>query len=417
MLRHPPDPSTAERHQVGLLAGLTGLHLVADMFPGMMPALLPALRDNFRISLAAGIVLLSAMNIVVNGMQVATGHLRGSRDRPLFMPVCFVLTGAFGLLCLVPVGPAALPLLGALLVVGGAGVAVYHPECMRAVHSLTGLASSVKTPIIMMGGWLGFCGGPWLGSALVQQWGLRGLLLLLPLSPLCLVLVLAMRFRLAVEAAPSGNGARAAGAGAVAFWPLFAMAVPVATAMTIVTTLLPTHLNLLGRDLASGGFACFVFGAASGTGGVLWGLVARRRGELPTSSLCLLAGVPAFAAYLLLARHSAAVLLLIPCGLLLGGGYPMLVSKARDAVGPNLGARMALMMGGVWGIASILMMFLSPLAGYAERSFGSLACLLHLAWILYAAAGIYGLWLARLAGHSGGAVASGPPLASGSPGA
>lgn len=380
------------RFQWAQLIVLMLLHAMIDMFAGFMPAVLPQVRDRFGLSLTIGVALLTALNIATNVMQIATGHLRGNRSRPLFMPAAFILGGATCLIYFVPVSGWALPLLFAFMIAAGAGVAVFHPESMRAIHAMDRIPSSVTTPFLIMGGYYGYCGGAWIGAVLVEKWQFAGLLGLLPLAGLGLILVLAMRYRLAVDDQPA---VVMDAVHEIPFWKLFVMAVPVCTGMTIIVSLLPSHLHLLGFKTSWGGFASFLFGAGVGISGVVWGLYARRKGELRVSVMSLLLCVPFMLAFVLLARHKAAVVLLVLCGLCAGGGYPMLVSLARRAGGLTLGSRMAFMVGGVWGIASLVLLALGPLADFLEVHYRSLTVILHLAWVCYLVSAVFGVWVLK----------------------
>jgi hypothetical protein len=61
-----------------------------------------------------------------------------------------------------------------------------------------------------------------------------------------------------------------------------------------------------------------------------------------------------------------AVLALTATGLSSTAVYPLMVSMARNARGFKLGQRMAFIVGGAWGLASLLLMA----AGYAAENFG-----------------------------------------------
>ena len=89
------------------------------------------------------------------------------------------------------------------------------------------------------------------------------------------------------------------------------------------------------------------------------------------------------------------------CGFSLGGAYPMLVSRARNARGMNLGRRMAIMVGGAWGVASVVLLIVSPIAEWVAKEYNSLAGLLHACWILLVGAGMYGIIILKQNRHSG----------------
>ncbi len=59
------------------------------------------------------------------------------------------------------------------------------------------------------------------------------------------------------------------------------------------------------------------------------------------------------AGYSVLISHQSAVWLLFAASFCAFGSYPLMVSIARGTSGPRFGRRMALMVGGTWGIASL----------------------------------------------------------------
>jgi len=96
----------------------------------------------------------------------------------------------------------------------------------------------------------------------------------------------------------------------------------------------------------------------------------------------LMLGLPLLVAYLLLIRHPAAAALLAGAGFCLGSVYSQLVALARHAVdGPQLGMRMAWMVGGAWGVASLALLVQGQLAAVT-----SVQLVLHASWISYALA-------------------------------
>ena len=66
--------------------------------------------------------------------------------------------------------------------------------------------------------------------------------------------------------------------------------------------------------------------------------------------------------------------------------YPLLVTMARYATGANLGRRMGFIVGGTWGIASVVLIVLGPVA---DR-FGA-AAILKYTFIGYLLSGVIGL--------------------------
>ncbi|MFA4943847.1 MAG: MFS transporter [Lentisphaeria bacterium] len=373
------------------LLALSLAHIMVDMVGGMLPAILPAVREQHGLSLRAGVALVTILNLACNVAQLGTGPLRARQARPLFIPLGLLLAGVFCLLGFVPAGvPAAFPLLAALLLVAGTGVAMVHPEALRGTHAIAAIPGAVSTPLFMVGGFFGFAAGAWLGALLVQRWGFGGLLAVwLPLLAAG-VLVRATGVRLAVElgdaaanvAPPPPVAAETTfGRAPASFWHLFAVATPLCSGAAIFVGLLATRLKELQFSLAFGGFSSMLYGFGTAAGAVGLGVLGRRFSAPRLIKLALAAGLPVLAAYLLLLRHGAACWLAFPAGLLLGAGYPQLVALARTAGnGPGLGMRMAWMVGGAWGAASLLLLAAGQLADRASVQAGLAA-----GWGCYAA--------------------------------
>ncbi|MDD4152579.1 MAG: hypothetical protein PHD91_02525 [bacterium] len=349
------------------LAGLTLMHLHIDMLGGMLPAILPIIRQNYDLSLSATFTMLADLNLSCNGIQLAIGHLRASSRQPLFLFLGISLTAALCVFGLLPRTDYTFPLLLMLMVIGGSGVAMIHPEGLRAVHALNRLPSSIATVLFMVGGNLGFAGGGYLSALLVSRWGLAGLLPLLFITPLSLAAMRFLRINLSVDSEETENISddltnTAIQASGFSFGHLMLLSIPVTTATVLLTGYLPTYLHELGFHISFGGLSALIFGASGVIGSIIWGIFVRSAGEYKIVKVCLLAGIPFLIAYLFTMQYQSALILLAGAGFCLMAVFPLLVSIARYASGYNLGRRMALIVGGSWGTASIIMMLTGVVA-------------------------------------------------------
>jgi MFS family permease len=148
----------------------------------------------------------------------------------------------------------------------------------------------------------------------------------------------------------------------VSFWAVMAIATLAACSVQVLMWIVPQHISHIGADLTRGGKDVSLFSLAGGLGGVLLAPYAARRGELPTVTFMLAAGIPFILAYVILPHYLASVLLLAVGGFFCFGAYPIMVSIARHSKGPNLGRRMGLIVGGIWLGACLLPMLLGPVA-------------------------------------------------------
>jgi len=343
---------------------LSGVHFLIDMFGGMLPAILPAIMSEFGLRLSLAGIILGVLHMTSNGFQVLTGHMRADKRMPLFLHIGLILAAGICLLGLLPRSGGAFTAMLVLAVVSGFGVAITHPESLRAVHRLRRIRPAVSTAVFMTGGFLGYASGGAVSAVLVSRWGMPGLYPLLILPAVGMLLVILLRVRLSVGRISYNNNMTATVEYKLPFWLLFAMAMPAAISSFVLASLLPTVLNELGFDLAFGGYSITIFGIGGAVGSFVWAAVAHKKGELPCSIAALFLAVPFLTAYLFLIEKAAAMWILFGVGFCAVSAYILMITLARGAVGPNLGRRMGFMVGGTWALANIVFMSLLPVAEY-----------------------------------------------------
>jgi len=340
---------------------LSAVHFLVDMFSNMLPSILPAMRQEFRLSLSLAGFVLVVLVMTGNGAQLVTGHLRADKTKPLFMHLGLILAASICLLGALP-RAGGFSAMVALAVVSGFGIAVAHPEGLRAVHSLALIPPAISTAVFMAGGFVGFACGGIISTVLVSRFGLQGLYWLAACPVAIVLMVGLLKVRLAVEPKSNRPDRTSSAQNPVSFWSIIAMAIPAAISTTILVSLLPTRLNELGFELTFGGFSATMFGLGGALGSFVWAGIAHRKGELP-SSIAALSLVPAFLlAYLLLIERRPAVWLLFGGGFCSIAAYILMITLARRATGPTLGLRMAFMVGGTWALANIVFMAALPIA-------------------------------------------------------
>ena len=339
------------------LAAVTSVHFFIDTFGGMFPAIMPDIRIEFGWSLATASWVLCILTLCCNAGQVATGHLRADKDKPLFLQLGMVLSTAICFMCLLGGMLYAFQIMLVLAVMTGLGIALTHPEGLRAVHTLDKIPSPISTAIFMTGGAMGFASGGFIGSFLVSRFGLNGLLYFLVFPVFAIALVYLLRVKLAVEP-KSGEVTKLQDEGNYSFWAIFLMAVPTTAASTVLVYLLPTRLNELGFELTFGGFSTMLFGFGGAGGSIVWSIIAHKKGQLGCAVASIVLGLPLLVWYLFKIEDRNAVYLLIAAGFCLWGCYPLLVSICRTARGMNLGGRMGMIVGGAWGLGGLIEMLL-----------------------------------------------------------
>lgn len=348
------------------LVVLSLVHFLVDMFGNVLPALLPVICDDFQITLAVGGLVLASLPLASNGVQVLTGHLRPDKTRPLFLYIGVVLAASICLIALAPRSPAGVLFIVALGIISGSGVAVAHPEGLRAVHTLDRITPSLSTAVFMTAGFFGFASGGAISALLVASYGLPGLYPLIPLLGLGIVTMRLAKVRLAVEhGGANGNGGTILpSAQVLPFWKVLSIGLPAAVSTTVIQNLMPTYLHELGYDLAYGGVSMAMFGWGGAVGPFLWTWIAHRKGDLPVCIWTFLLAGPLSVLYLVFAQRAPAAWLLFGVGFTATSAYVLTVTLARGAHGFNLGRRMALIVGGTWGVGAVVLMIVAQLADW-----------------------------------------------------
>jgi len=367
---------------------LAGVHFLIDMFASMLPAILPAIRAEFGLSLSLGGLILVVLLMASNGIQPLIGHLRANKRRPLFLHLGLILAVSICLLGALPRGSGAFSLIILLAVVSGCGIAIVHPEGLRAVHWLRRIPPAISTAVFMAGGFLGYASGGAVSAFLVSRFGLKGLYPLALCPVIGIVMVKFLRIRLAVERKVHNKNEARTDKNRLSFWLIMAMAMPAAVSTTVLANLLPTVLNELGFELTFGGLSTTMFGLGGAVGSFVWANIARKKGELNCSIAALFLVIPFLVAYLVLINNRMAIWILFGVGFCAIAAYILMITLSRHAMGLSLGQRMGFMVGGTWALANIVFMALLPVAEH----FGTNA-ILKFTPLGYLCSGLFGLFV------------------------
>lgn len=359
------------------------VHFVADIMGNFLPAIMPAVREEFALTLTMGTGVLFAFYFVHNGLQVFIGHLRTEKDKPLFLPLGLCLCGAVCFISMLSGIGFAYPLILTGAVVGASGIAMMHTEGLRALHNLERISASMGTAYFMAGGFLGGAFGQWAAALLVERQGFAGLYWLLVLPAFALVLTFVFRIRLAVD--NESDGDIAGGRERYSFRQVFSMALISAVGTFMMLWFVPERLKELGFSLSFGGFSLMMFTLSSAAGSFFWGWFARKRGQLRCALAAMILNLPILILYLFLMARSWAVVLLFGVGFCGVGAYVMMVTMARQTKGLKIGQRMGLLVGGTWAVAGA--------AALGASTFLGAAMLLGLAPFCYAISVVIGLWI------------------------
>lgn len=159
-----------------LLLALAAAHLTIDLTQGAIPAL-GSYMENFHGWSYARVGSLAMLTSVTSVILQPLGGYYGDRTRNgLLLPISLLLAGG-GLLTAGFSPPASYGPIVAGVFIASAGVALFHPDGMRAASYVVGPRRAAGMSIFMVGGNTGFGLGPAVAALGMSWYGLPGLLL------------------------------------------------------------------------------------------------------------------------------------------------------------------------------------------------------------------------------------------------
>ncbi|MHC4886842.1 MAG: MFS transporter, partial [Planctomycetota bacterium] len=336
------------------LAVLTFLHFPGDFYGGLrMPLVQPTLMEHLGVGFGAVTLILIGSAILVNAVQPLSGWLLPNRGFPMLLLLCPIFAATMTLIGLTQ----AYWGVGALMAVSALGIGILHPEGMLAAHAASGKRQGLGVAFYLSGGFFGYSLAGWISASWATRWGLTGFYLLgLPLLIAAGLTLLTGLHRLqghTESEAPASIRHR------IPFPLVMALTVLIAAAVTLVCYYItPYMVRRFGREAqAAGGMAIFGFGMAGALASYLWGHLSERFMRCHLITGCLLFSIPLLALILFWADSPRTIIVLCTLtGAFAGAIFPLGVVLGRGSAGGSPRLRAGLLIGGAWGMGSLLVM-------------------------------------------------------------
>ena len=353
-------PDGVDRRGIVVLS--TG-HAAADLFQGSVPALLPFLiRDHgYSYGAAAALFLLASLGSSL--LQPLLGIYADKVRASWLMPVGLLLAAA-GLSVAGVVDSYAAT--AAALLVGGFGVAAFHPEAVRYASYVSAARRGAGISVFAVGGVTGFALGPILTTPVVLALGLSGTPIVGAVIAVAGVAVLVSlryldRFRPA-----AGQTVQLPGAAERNEWRPFGLAAGAATGRAVVGFALQTFVPLffvaeLASTEALGNAAVAGMLIASAVGTLVGGHLADRVGFRAVVVWTLALEIPLVFALPYVGTGGAYVLMVL-IGMVGGANFYPLVVIAQNALPRYLGLAAGVVLGLAIGIGAGIVALLGVLA-------------------------------------------------------
>jgi FSR family fosmidomycin resistance protein-like MFS transporter len=346
------------------------LHTLVDASALLIEPLWPELQRVFGLAAVAAMsVTFVVQSLPASVSQGVFGYLCDRRTSPRILYVGPIMA----IVCLTMIGVAPTPnkvTLYLLLLIGGIGIGAFHPEAAVLAGRLIPGQRTRSLSLFMFGGSLGLALGPLLGGAIVNRWGLPALAYLCP--PMVLLVVLLWKFGRLQEHAnvPREVSARPGLAGVfegklgVALLVLAVCSLRLVPNMAMMKVLSFT-LDRQGYDAAGIGLHQTLFLVSASVGMFVLAFRFPKGWEKRFLVLCPLVGIPLL---YVLGMPSCPrwlfVATLVPCGLVLWGTTPAMVSYAQQQFPKGVGLASALTLGVSWGIAGLIQ---APVTAYFQN--------------------------------------------------
>lgn len=354
-----PTPHRVDVTRVTLLS--LG-HLVVDFYPPFLAALLPLLIKRLGLSLTLASLLASILMVSASLSQPLFGILSdriGGRKFVFLGPMMAAIGMSF--MGILPNYTLIIP----FLVIGGLGVACFHPQAAALAGHFSGPKKGLGVSLFMLGGNMGYSLGPMAILTIVLGLGLeRSYVALLP--AVIFVLALARYFPKSGLPSPAVRVKRAAVTtlrlrDLVPFSLLWLVVWLRSTVILSLITFLPTLQTMRGLSLAAGGTSIAIFMIFGALGGLVGGGLSDRVGRKRMVVLSFLLIIPAFYGFLHVSIRWT-FFFLAPLGFLFFLGESPCIVMAQETVPGRGGTMSALIMGFTWGMAGLVLVGIGTLA-------------------------------------------------------
>jgi len=337
-------------------------HFVTDAYGNMFAPLLPLLIPQLGLSLKTVGVLAMCYQLASSVSQLGFGTLADRwRPRVLLMggPILSVVV-------LSAIGTATtVPMLAALLLIGGLGGAAFHPPAAALVHAVSGDRKGLAMSTHISGGSLGFALAPLVFAPAVVALGSGWAWLVALPGLLALSYTLGLVRRVEIPRRHSKEGWSHLRPYAKPLALLYMIVVLRTLTANSLSVFLPVLLTRQGMSVSEASAAVSFYLFISTVGGFLGGPLADRYGARQVIIWSLLSAVP-FLVVGQLASGWTLTLLISMGGFLLQSTLPVNVTFGQQIAPVSAATVSSLMMGFAWGVGSLL----APVVGVLGDSLG-----------------------------------------------
>jgi len=340
---------------------LSVAHCSIDACSSFFSPLLPLLVVKLHLSLTLVGTLVALASLSSSFAQPVFGLVADRLHRPWLVAFGPIVAASF--LCTIGLAPTYGALV-TLLMLGGIGVAAFHPQA-AVLASESSPRRSMAMSFFVTGGTLGFSLGPMLAVGVVGLAGLeRSWLAAIPAVIITVFLVGWFR-RVPAHVRHPGAKPSFAELGPHA-WPLSLLYLCVVCRSAVsygFMTFLPIYLHRHGFSVAAGGQILTLYLALGAIGGFFGGWLAERFGGRRVVIGSFIGAAPLFLAFLWLPLGAGLACLVIG-QFMLQASLPVNVVLGQELSPRHSSTISSLLMGAAWGVGALL---IGPVGALADH--------------------------------------------------
>ncbi len=347
------------------LLSLSLAHLTLDLYPSILPIMLPFLMASLHLTYTQAGLVATASLVGSSLTQPLFGYLADRFTPRILGPLGVIWTAAF----IVSAAYAwSYPILLGYILLAALGSAAFHPQGTAQASVISGERRATSLALFSFGGSIGYALGPLMGGVVFSNLGLRGAILLLLPALIVLPFLLVqppvergerkafLQSRNPIKKGPTPWLAVVSVAMIVLLRPWAAMS---------LSTYLPLLYQSRGYTLSLASQVLFLLLISSAFGGVLNAFLADRFGPRRVLAFSLILSSPII--YLFLYAPGAwPHLLVIPLGIFLGGLIPVVTFTAQNLLSGSAAMASGFALGGQFtagGIGAAVTGFLADRFG------------------------------------------------------
>ncbi|MBN1256690.1 MAG: MFS transporter [Planctomycetes bacterium] len=336
----------------GKIFVLAFLHFICDFYGGMRtPLAEPTLTTQLGASLGDVLLAFMLASILTNLVQPLGAFFLPKHGLPILLILCPLLAISAAL-----IGFAGSTLsLAMFLCMASIGIGLLHPEGLLTAQGLSGSNHGLAISVFLSAGLLGYSSGGVTSAYWATTWGMSTYWLLG--IPAIIAVVLVLISGLHKTEGHAATSMQAHECHAITFPKILLLGTAIASSILFFIAFITPYLVRSFGDKAQiwGGVFIFCFGIGGLFGSFLWGYLSKKTRCCYIIAMCQIFSIPVLYYLIQIQNPKLVIFFGIYLGFFIGAISPLAAVLSRNAPGENTRLRAGLIIGGSWGLGSLML--------------------------------------------------------------